>query len=113
MRRVDTTLIAKIAMLPAVLLTGVCIAQNNYVTFELDRENNWERLITEDVNGDGAKDLIFSHYDSAIGRELHIHHQQEDGNFATTPQRVEIKTEIIAVAFADLRSDPGLSLIHI
>ena len=111
MRRVDTILIAKIAMLPAVLLTGVCLAQNNYVTFELDRENNWERLITEDVNGDGAKDLIFSHYDSAIGRELHIHHQQEDGNFATTPQRVEIKTEIIAVAFADLRSDPGKELV--
>ena len=46
MRKVDTTLIAKIAMLPAVLLTGVCLAQNNYVTFELDRENNWELLIT-------------------------------------------------------------------
>ena len=111
MRRVGTTLIAKIAMLPAVLLAGVCIAQNNYVAFELERDNNWERLITEDVNGDGAKDLIFSHYDSAIGRELHIHHQQDDGNFSANPQRVEIKTEIIAVGFADLRSDPGKELV--
>lgn len=86
-------------------------AQNNYVAFELSRENNWDNLITEDVNGDGAKDLIFSHFDSSLGRELHIHHQQDDGNFASTPQRVEIKTEIIAVGFADLRSDPGKELI--
>lgn len=91
--------------------TGFSLAQNNYVTFELDRENNWDTLTTEDINGDGAKDIIFAHYDPAIGRELHIHHQQGDGNFSSTPQRVEIKTEIIAVGFADLRNDPGKELV--
>ena len=90
---------------------NIGFAQSNYVAFELVRENNWDTLITEDVNGDGTKDLIFAHYDPAIGRELHIHHQQSDGNFSSTPQRVEIKTEIIAVGFADLRSDPGKELV--
>ncbi len=93
------------------LFASASFAQSNYVAFELDRENNWERLVTEDVNGDGAKDIIFAHYDAAIGRELHIHHQQSDGNFSANPQRVEIKTEIIAVGFADLRSDPGKELV--
>lgn len=102
-----------VALVTIVLLwnSQPLLAQNNYVAFELIRENNWERLITEDVNGDGAKDLIFSHFDPSLGRELHIHHQQSDGNFASTPQRVEIKTEIIAVGFADLRSDPGKELV--
>ena len=96
----------------ACLVSGPALyAQNNYVSYELIRENNWAPLITEDVNGDGGKDLIFSHYQPGIGRELHIHHQQGDGNFASSPQRVEIKTEIIAVGFADLRPDPGMELL--
>lgn len=32
-------------------------------------------------------------------------------HFFPSPQRVEIKTEIIAVGFADLRSDPGKELV--
>ena len=80
----------------ALFLTAPTYGQSNYVAFELERDNNWDNLITEDVNGDGAKDIIFAHFDPAIGRELHIHHQQSDGNFASNPQRVEIKTEIIA-----------------
>ena len=67
----------------AALLGGdFAIAQNNFVAFELERESNWDSLITEDLNGDGAKDLIFSHYQPGIGRELHIHHQQLDGGFS-------------------------------
>lgn len=87
------------------------LGQNNYDVFELDRENNWDRMLTEDLNGDGAKDIVFAHFDPVIGRELHIHHQQPDGNFSSTPQRIEVKTEIIAVGFADLRSDPGKELV--
>ena len=79
------------------------VAQTNYASFELEREENWQTLITEDVNGDGAKDIIVSHHEPAIGRELHIYHQQPGGSFAASPQRVEIKTEIIAVGFADLQ----------
>ena len=96
------------------LLSGAAFAQSNYVAFELERENNWERqLAFEDLNGDGLKDIIHSNYQTGIGRELHIFHQQADGSFSTTAQRIEIKTEIIAVAFADLRATPGSELLLI
>ena len=58
----------------AFLAGDFAVAQDNFVAFELERESNWETLITEDLNGDGAKDLIFSNYQTSIGRELHIHH---------------------------------------
>ena len=35
-------------------------AQTNYTAFELIRENNWDPLILEDLNGDGAKDIVYS-----------------------------------------------------
>ena len=87
------------------------IAQENYTSHELRRENNWDALFTEDMNGDGKKDLIYSHYDPAVGRELWIHHQQSNGTFSANPQRIEIKTEIIGAGFADLREDPGKEII--
>mgnify|MGYP003328826048 FL=1 len=91
-------------------VSAIC-AQENYVSHELLRENNWGTLSAEDMNGDGRKDLIYSHHDAAIGRELRIHHQQDDGTFSANPQRIEIKTEIIGVGFADLRKDPGKEII--
>ena len=96
------------------VLSGAAFAQSNYVAFELERENNWERqLAFEDLDGDGLKDIIHSNYQAGIGRELHIFHQQADGSFSTTAKRIEIKTEIIAVAFADLRATPGSELLLI
>lgn len=93
------------------LLNSFSFAQTNYAAYEVTRENNWATLITEDLNGDGLKDIIFAHYNPAIGREIHIHHQEIDGSFSTSPQKVEIKSEIIAVAFADLRDEPGKELL--
>lgn len=96
------------------LLSSKLFAQDNYTAFELERDNNWERqLAFEDLNGDGLKDIIHANYQTGIGRELHVFHQQNDGNFATTAQRIEIKTEIIAVAFAELRDEPGKELLLI
>ena len=86
-------------------------AQENYAAFELARDNNWDQLITEDIDGDDRKDLIFSHYDPLIGRELKILRQREDGSFSSEPQSIEIKTEIIAIGFVDLRKDPGKELL--
>lgn len=86
-------------------------AQTNYTAFELIRENNWDPLILEDLNGDGAKDIVYSAFDPAFGRELHIHYQEEDGGFSANPSRIEIKSEIIAVGFADLREEPGKELV--
>ena len=45
-------------------------AQENYVSHELHRENNWDALFAEDMNGDGKKDLIYSHYDPSIGENF-------------------------------------------
>lgn len=87
------------------------LAQGNYASFELRREENWDPIILEDLNGDGRKDIISGHYDPDLGREIHIYHQRPDNSFAAEPQRIEIKTEIIAVGFADLRPDPGKELV--
>ena len=45
----------------------IICAQENYVSYELHRDNNWDALFTEDMNGDGNKDLIYSHYDPVLG----------------------------------------------
>lgn len=86
-------------------------AQANYIAFEVPVENSFNRLLTEDLNGDGLADLAISSYREGVGRELEIFHQQTDGSFDPNPQVVEIKTEIIAVAAADLRPAPGKELI--
>lgn len=94
------------------LWPAVLLAQSNYVAFELEHANNWDQaLILEDLNGDGRKDIVHANYQAGIGRELHIFHQQADGNFSAKAQRIEIKTEIIAIGFADLRAAPGKELI--
>ncbi len=86
-------------------------AQDNYASFELRRQDNWSPLLFRDMNGDGRLDALHSHYQADLGRELHIYEQQADGSFNAEPRRIEIKTEIIAVDFADLRPDPGLELL--
>lgn len=93
------------------LLSNAAIAQSNYAAFELRRDENWDPIVLEDMNGDGRKDIISSAYSAELGRELHIYHQQSDGSFSTDPQRVEVKTEIIAIGFADLRPEPGQELV--
>lgn len=105
---------AILGLIGSTLLSSATFAQANYVAFELDIENNWERqLAFEDLNGDGLKDIIHGHYQAGVGRELHIFHQQSDGSFSTTAQRIEIKTEVIAISFADLRPLPGKELLLI
>lgn len=100
-------LLACLSMTASVAAFG----QGNYASFELRREENWDPVVLEDMNGDGRKDIISSAYDVALGRELHIYHQQVDGSFSSNPQRIEVKTEIIAIGFADLRPTPGTELI--
>ena len=94
----------------ALVVSGATLAQN-YTAFELQREDNWDELVAEDVNGDGRADLLYAEFRPGVGRELLIHHQRADGGFAAEPARVEIKSEIIAVGFADLRPDPGKELL--
>lgn len=100
-------LLAAVSLSSSIAATG----QGNYAAFELRRDENWDPVILEDMNGDDRKDIISSAYDATLGRELHIYHQQEDGSFSANPQRIEVKTEIIAIGFADLRPDPGTELV--
>ena len=86
-------------------------AAQNYTAYELQRSENWDELITEDVNGDGRADLLLAEFRPGVGRELLIYHQQPNGSFAAEAERVEIKSEIIAIGFADLRPDPGKELL--
>ena len=95
----------------ALLISQLGNAQTNYSTFELERENNWDQLIAEDLNGDQLKDLVVSNYQPGVGRELLIYEQQTDGSFNSTAKRIEIKSEIISVGFADLRPEPGKELV--
>ncbi len=97
-------------LLFAGLPASLC-AQSNYNSFELQREDNWGPMQLEDMNGDGRQDILVPALNPALGRELHIYHQLSDGNFSAEPQRIEIKSEIVAIATADLRSDPGSELV--
>lgn len=103
-------------LLQAVLFAtaaGICgaTAAQNYTAFELQREEDWDDLIAEDVNGDGLADLLYAEFRPGIGRELVVHHQLPSGGFESEPARVEIKSEIIAIGFADLRPEPGKELL--
>jgi len=106
-----TWLIADLILALIAGASGVASAQENYTAFELRRADNWAPLRLEDMNGDDRLDLVSPGYQPGLGRELHIYHQQANGNFNDDPQRVEIKSEIIAVGFADLRTDPGQELV--
>lgn len=86
-------------------------SSGNYAAFSLAREENWAPLITEDMNGDGLLDLVYANYDPSLGRQLLIHYQNANGDFPDAPQVIEIKSEIIAIGFGDLREEPGTELI--
>jgi hypothetical protein len=86
-------------------------SSGNYAAFSLAREENWAPLITEDMNGDGLLDLVYANYDPSLGRQLLIHYQNASGDFPDAPQVIEIKSEIIAIGFGDLREEPGTELI--
>lgn len=100
-----------VTLLLAYSVATTSLGQDNFAQFELEREENWSPLISEDMNGDHLKDLVYSHHSDAAGRELYIHYQQLDGTFQTTPNRIEIKREIIGIGFAELRSTPGIELV--
>lgn len=102
---------ARLALILALNFISNSHGQDNFAQFELEREDNWSPLISEDLNGDRLKDLIYSSYSDAAGRELYIHYQQSDGTFQTTPERIEIKREIIGIGFAELRATPGMELV--
>ncbi|MBL4819894.1 MAG: VCBS repeat-containing protein [Gammaproteobacteria bacterium] len=98
-------------ILGCLLLAQTASGQSNYVSSEIEYEMDRRRVIMEDLNGDTRLDLVVSSWKKNLGRELLVYFQLEDGRFSPTPKPIEIKTEIIAVGFADLRDDPGKELV--
>ena len=49
---------ARLALILALNFISNSHWQDNFAQFELEREDNWSPLISEDLNGDRLKDLI-------------------------------------------------------
>ena len=64
------------------------------------------------MDGDERRDLIVAVWSAARKRELTIYLQSGEGGFEEVPDwRVPMKSDIVAFAPADLRSDPGEELV--
>ncbi|MDT8428877.1 MAG: VCBS repeat-containing protein [Pseudomonadales bacterium] len=88
------------------------LAQGNYAVTEIQTPEWPGTLHFADMNGDQRMDLIIPRWQQSTGRELLIFLQQANGSYLQQPDRlVEIKPEIIAVALADLRPEPGAELL--
>ena len=80
----------------------------NYAATELPRPEWPQEIQMADMNGDGLLDLIVPLWSSDTGRQLHIYWQQADQRYPPQPSRViDIRSEIVAVALADIRPEPG------
>ncbi len=87
-------------------------AQLNFNASEITREDWPEGILRADMDGAGRQDMIVPHWSNEAGRELLVYLQQVSGRFPSEPSRhVEIKPEIIAIAIADVRADPGAELL--
>ncbi|MDH7942255.1 VCBS repeat-containing protein [Pseudohongiella sp. SYSU M77423] len=97
----------------ALLLTGSqSWAQTNYIASETPSAEWPNDIQLADVDGDGLFDLVIPQWTPGIGRQLLIHQQQADHRFPARPTRtVDIRPEIVAVAFADVREEPGDELL--
>lgn len=101
-------------LLAGLLLAGSTAAQAqlNYAVSEIALGEWPEDVLREDMDGDGRLDLIVPHWSQDAGRELLIYLQESGGRFPPEPSRhVEIKPEIVAIALADLRPEPGRELL--
>lgn len=99
-------------LLASLLSATPALGQGNYAVTEIQTPEWPETLHFVDMNGDQRMDLIIPRWQQATGRELQIFLQRSDGSYSQQADRlVEIKPEIIAVAAADLRPEPGAELL--
>lgn len=89
------------------------IGQTDFATFEIDTTTSTTDPVFHDTNGDELPDLIIGRFDRVNGRELHIHQQLQSGTFHPEPQRIEVKSEVVAFAIAECRETPGKEILWI
>lgn len=102
-----------------VLVLAICISGDtafpklSFDVWQVDSAYATHDPIVADVDGDGLKDLVIPQYYRSTGRELHIYKQQANGKLSDSPVKVEIKTEAIAFALADVRESAGTEILWI
>jgi hypothetical protein len=100
------------SMLLLVSLPTLLAAQSNYIASEIPAAEWPDTLHFADVDGDGRTDIVIPYWSPDTGRQLHIYQQQDDRRYPAQPTRiVDIRPEIVAVTFADLRPEPGEELL--
>jgi hypothetical protein len=109
-------LFASPALLCLALMSSAAIAQGspnlNFIATELPRPEWPQDVHVADMDGDGLLDIVVPFWSSDTGRQLQIFLQDNTQRFPAQASRiVEIRSEIVAVAFADLRPEPGAELL--
>ncbi|MDP2284608.1 MAG: VCBS repeat-containing protein, partial [Pseudohongiella sp.] len=88
------------------------VAGINYVATELPRPEWPQDVQIADMDGDGLQDVIVPFWSADASRQLHIYLQQTDQRFPAQASRiVDIRSEIVAVALANVRPEPGTELL--
>ena len=107
------TLLGSAVLGLSTLLTSTDIqAQLNFAASEITLSEWPDDILYADMDGDSRSDLLVPQWSLEAGREVLVYLQQTNGSYFPEPsRRVEIKAEIIAVAVADLRADPGYELL--
>lgn len=88
------------------------VPQPRYATSEIAPDAELESFWTADFDVDGREDIIAGTWGRSRGRELLIYLQRSDGSYPpVADRRVEIKSDIVAFALADVREDAGPELL--
>lgn len=111
MRHHTAGLIAVIALASTTALAQPA-ASLNFISTELPRPEWPQEAQLADLDGDGRVDVVVPFWSQETGRQLRIFLQDSQHRFAAQPSRiVDIRSEIVAVAFADVRPEPGTELL--
>jgi len=102
----------RVSIATATLAASTASAQPNYVVSEIPVPEWPDRIVRADMDGSGRQDLIVPQWSQEAGRELLVYLQRPNGSYEQQVSRqIEIKPEIVAVAFADVRDEPGQELL--
>ncbi len=87
-------------------------ANVNYTATVIEAKEDIQDILQADFNGDTLGDIALIVWSDDLGRELLVYFQSASGQFSSTPsRRIEIKTDIIAMATGDVREQAGDEII--